>query len=87
MSNLSSFYSVHKYDNLNLTCQDISAWFNENYNVNITFDMSNVVNEGSSELPSGPSSTAEIIDALSSDEIARIESFDNIDKAIYDQVV
>jgi hypothetical protein len=87
MSNLSSFYSVHKYDNLNLTCQDISAWFNENYNVNITFDMSKVINEGSSELPSGPSSTADILDALSSDEIARIESFDNIDKAIYDQVV
>lgn len=86
-NNLSSFYSVHKYDNLNLTCQDISLWFNENYNLNIEFDMNNIINEGSSALSSGPSSTQEILDSLSSDEIELIESFDSIDKAIYDQVV
>jgi hypothetical protein len=87
MSNLSSFYSVHKYDNLNLTCQDISTWFNQNYNVDIEFNMSNLVNEGASTLPSGPSSTEQILEGLSSDEIERIESFDSIDKAIYNQVV
>lgn len=87
MKNISSFYSVHKYDNLNLTCQDISAWFSENYNIEIKFDMNNIVNEGSSELTGGPSSTEEILESLSADEIERIESFDSIDKAIYDQVV
>lgn len=87
MSNLSSFYSVHKYDNLNLTCQDISTWFSENYNINIQFDMNNIVNEGSSQLPNGPSSTEEILESLSIDEIEAIQSFDSIDKAIYDQVI
>lgn len=101
VNNISSFYSVHKFDNLNLTCQDISTWFNENYNINITFDMSNVVNDGvalrgsaseppttgASQLPGGPSSKEEILESLSSDEIEAIEAFDSIDKAIYDQVV
>lgn len=87
LNNINSFYSVHAYENLNLTCQDISTWFKQNYNLDITLDINNMVNTGASTLFGGPSSTQEILDGLSSDDILMIESVDWIDKAIYDTLI
>lgn len=86
LHNISSFKIKNTVDRIDLFLNDISSWFLNNYNLTISFDQSNRVNESLSTHDGKHYSSKDLIAMLSQDDLEHILSLNSIDYSVYNFV-
>lgn len=82
-----SFYAAGTLDNLDSFMQKINIWFNDNYNINISYDTNLIVNESVVMFNDIAYRTSELKSMLSSDEIDKVVQNNSIDYELYQYVL
>lgn len=87
INNLNSFNIVNTVDNIEMFENNISYWFKNNYNLEITFNKNSIINKSSTDYGDGQLlTTKDLMLMLTDNDKARIIEMNSIDQTVYELI-